>query len=67
MAMTLFLIGLGAAVLAWVWLSAPPRTLTITSGPAGSSFQRYAENYQEALAKHGITVNAIRIVIDPQG
>ncbi len=61
-AVMVFLIGLGAVALAWVWYSAPPRTLTITSGPAGSSFQRYAEAYQKALAEHGITLK-----IEPSG
>jgi hypothetical protein len=61
-AVMLFLIALGAAAVAWVWLSAPPRTLTITSGPAGSSFQRYAESYQKALAEDGITLK-----IEPSG
>lgn len=61
-AVMLFLIGLGAAAMAWVWLSAPPRTLTITSGPAGSSFQRYAETYQKELAERGITLK-----IEPSG
>lgn len=61
-AVMLFLIGLGTAALAWVWLSAPPRTLTITSGPAGSSFERYAGTYQKALAERGITLK-----IEPSG
>ena len=55
-AVMLFLIGLGAAAVAWVWFSAPPRTLTLTAGPEGSSFQRYAANYQKALAEEGITL-----------
>ncbi len=54
-----FLMMLGAAALLWVWLSAPPRSITITSGPAGSTFQRYAEKYREELATHGITLNIV--------
>ena len=48
-------------LLAVVWFveSAPPRTLTVTSGPAGSSFQRYAERYQANLAKHGVTLRIV--------
>jgi TRAP-type uncharacterized transport system substrate-binding protein len=42
--------------LAVVWFvqSVPRGTLTVTSGPAGSSFQRYAERYQASLATHGV-------------
>jgi len=48
-------------LLAVVWFveSAPPRTLTITSGPAGSSFQRFAERYQASLATHGVKLRII--------
>jgi len=55
----LFLLGLGAAAILWIMLSAPPRSITITSGPAGSSFQRHAEAYQKALAAHGITLKIV--------
>ncbi|HWA28828.1 MAG TPA: TAXI family TRAP transporter solute-binding subunit [Lacunisphaera sp.] len=40
----------------WVVRSAPPRQLVLTSGPAGSSFARWAEAYQKALAEHGVTL-----------
>lgn len=40
----------------WVVRSAPPQTVVITSGPEGSSFQRWALAYQKALAAHGITL-----------
>lgn len=50
------ILGVLAAAIVWLVLSAPPRRLTITSGPAGSSFQRYAERYKERLAKHGVTL-----------
>ncbi len=43
--------------LAWVVHSAPPRSLTLTSGPEGSSFARYADGYQKILATHGVTLN----------
>ncbi|HTZ21278.1 MAG TPA: TAXI family TRAP transporter solute-binding subunit [Opitutaceae bacterium] len=43
----------------WFVASAPPRTLTVTSGPAGSSFQRYAERYREKLAEHGVTLRIL--------
>ena len=48
----------GAAVL-WVVLSAPPRTLTLVSGPPGSTFERYAESYAKALKTHGITLKIV--------
>jgi TRAP transporter TAXI family solute receptor len=49
--------------LAWVVHSAPPRTLTITSGPEGSTFARYADGYQKSLASHGVTL----VVLPSQG
>ena len=55
----LFLLALGAAAILWVWLSAPPRSITITSGPPGSTFQRRAEEYQKALAQHGVTLKIL--------
>lgn len=39
--------------------TAAPRTLTISSGPAGSSFQRYAERYQKILAREGVTLKIL--------
>jgi len=38
----------------WVVQSAPPRKLVMTSGPEGSSFQRWADDYQKILAMHGV-------------
>ncbi len=55
----LFLVFLGGAALVWIWLSAPPRTITLTSGPPGSSFQRNAEAYQAKLAESGVTLKII--------
>ncbi|HEX7631093.1 MAG TPA: TAXI family TRAP transporter solute-binding subunit [Lacunisphaera sp.] len=56
---TAFTLLLGLLVLAaavWVVRSAPPRTLVLTSGPEGSSFARWAEEYQKALGAHGVTL-----------
>jgi TRAP-type uncharacterized transport system substrate-binding protein len=52
------------ALLAVIWVvrSAPPRTLVMTSGPAGSSFARTAENYKKALAARDVT-----LVVLPSG
>lgn len=45
-----------AVVGAIVWFlnPAPPTTLTISSGPEGSAFYRYAEQYRAILARNGI-------------
>ena len=56
---TLALALIGLLAVFWLIQSAPPRTLTVTSGPAGSSFQRFAESYEKALAKHGVTLKVL--------
>lgn len=38
----------------WFVYSAPPRTITITSGPAGSTFERNAGKYRDILARNGV-------------
>jgi TRAP-type uncharacterized transport system substrate-binding protein len=55
----LFLAFLGASAILWLVLSAPPRTITIISGPPDSSVQRHAEDYQKALAPDGITLKIV--------
>jgi TRAP-type uncharacterized transport system substrate-binding protein len=55
----LILVLLVAGAIVWIWLSAPPRTVTITTGPEGSSFQRYAEAYQKDLADDGLTLRIV--------
>jgi len=56
-----FLILLGVAV--WLALKlvqpAPPNTITITSGPEGSTFARNAERYQKILAGQGVTLKIL--------
>jgi hypothetical protein len=52
----------GVVILAglfWFIRSAPPRTLTITSGPPGSSFQRFAERYRDILSSNGVTLKIL--------
>lgn len=39
--------------------SAAPNTITITSGPQGSSFSRNAEKYKKILAREGVTLNIV--------
>lgn len=52
----IFLIVICLAAVVWIVRSAPPRRLVLTSGPEGSSFQRWANNYQKLLATHGVTL-----------
>ena len=53
-------ISIVAATLAFIFLSAaPPTTLTITSGPAGSSFHLTAERYAKILARDGVTLKIL--------
>jgi TRAP-type uncharacterized transport system substrate-binding protein len=51
------------AVLVWAALhfvrSAPPHTLTISSGPKGSSFETIAQRYGKILARDGIQLKVI--------
>jgi len=39
--------------------AAAPSSLTITTGPVGSSFHRTAERYQEILKKEGVTLRIV--------
>ncbi len=51
---------LALAVATWALLHfvrpAAPRTITISTGPEGSSFQRAAERYEKSFAKAGVTL-----------
>ena len=56
----LLLLSLIAAAVAFVFLrSAPPTTLTLTSGPKGSSFNNVAEQYRKILAREGVTLKIL--------
>src|SRR5262245_20904386 len=58
---------LGSAALLWLFLSAPPRSITIVTGPPGSMFERYvlgnptthAPGYKDELAKHGVALKIV--------
>lgn len=53
----------GVVILAAVFYfihSAPPRTLIITAGPPGSSYERFAEQYAANLSNSGVTVKILR-------
>ena len=53
-----------AAVAIWATLhfvqSAPPRSITISTGPAGSTFQTVAERYAKLLARSGVTLKVLQ-------
>jgi len=51
-------IAIGAAY--WFVRPAPADTLTITSGPSGSTFQLTAEKYAKILARHGVKLQVLR-------
>lgn len=56
----LLVISLGVGALAFVFLnSAPPTTLTMTSGPDGSAFRQSAERYRKILAREGVTLKIL--------
>jgi TRAP-type uncharacterized transport system substrate-binding protein len=58
-AVALFFLLLLALAVAWLIWSAPPRSVTLTSGPPGSSFERFAKAYQEQLATRGFTLKIV--------
>ncbi len=43
----------------WFFHSAPPTTITITSGPPGSSFETNAEQYAAILARKGVKLKIL--------
>jgi TRAP-type uncharacterized transport system substrate-binding protein len=52
--------GLAISTAAFVFMySAAPDTITITSGPSGSVFQRNAEKYKKILAREGVTLKIL--------
>jgi TRAP-type uncharacterized transport system substrate-binding protein len=56
------ILSISAAVLLavfWFFESAPPKTIVITSGTEGSSFQTNAERYQSILARDGVTLKIL--------
>ena len=51
---------LAASAAAFLFLNtAAPRTLTMTSGPPGSTFYRTAERYQKILSREGVTLKIL--------
>ena len=43
----------------WFFYSAPPDTLTITSGPEESAFRRNADRYREILLRNGVKLKIL--------
>lgn len=57
---SILLLGIAVALAGFLFLNtAAPRSLTITTGPTGSSFQRNAERYQKILARDGVKLNIL--------
>lgn len=58
--LALALVGIALALSTFGFLNlGAPTTLTITSGPEGSAFERYAERYQKILAREGVTLKIV--------
>ena len=56
----ILLVGLVAIVAIFLFInSAAPTTITITSGPPGSTFQNNAEKYKKILARQGVTLKIL--------
>jgi TRAP-type uncharacterized transport system substrate-binding protein len=56
----LLLIGVASSLAVFAFMHvAVPNTLTITSGPDGSSFNRNAEKYKKILARDGVTLKIL--------
>src|ERR1035441_3740549 len=60
-ALTTFLSISAVLILAvfWFFQTAPPKTITITSGAPGSSFQTNAQKYRAILASNGVTLRIL--------
>ena len=54
--LTIAVIGIGVFLFFYL---APPNTVSMTSGPKGSSFERYAEKYAKILKKQGVTLKIV--------
>ena len=53
-------LSIAVGVLAFLYLnSAPPTTLTMASGPDGSSFRNVAEQYRKILAREGVALKIV--------
>jgi TRAP transporter TAXI family solute receptor len=55
----LFIAAVLFAAVFWSIHSAPPSSLTITSGPPGSSYERIAQRYRDILSSNGVTLKIL--------
>ena len=55
----LFIAAVLFAAVFWSIHSAPPNSLTITSGPPGSSYERIAQRYRDILSSNGVTLKIL--------
>lgn len=54
------LIAAGVLVAAYWWLDPqPPKTVTLATGPGGGAYAAFGQQYAEALARNGITVQPL--------
>lgn len=60
-AFSVFLLIIAVTIFALYWFfhSGPPDTITITTGPEGSSFKKNAEKYAKILARNGVTLKIL--------
>ncbi len=59
-AVAVFVVGIGMIfAVFWFFHSAPPNTITITSGPEGSIFYTTAEKYAKILARKGVKLKIL--------
>ena len=55
------LIGIVSSVVIFLYMgSAAPNTLSIATGPVGSTFNNIAEKYKKILAKEGVTLKRVK-------
>ena len=47
------------ALVVWLVDPAPPRAITLSAGPADSSFMQVADEYRKVLARNGVTLNVL--------
>jgi len=54
------------AVATFVRLGAPPRTVTLATGPAGSTYAAIGERYRARLARYGVTLKLLSTAGDAE-
>ncbi|HEY1608227.1 MAG TPA: TAXI family TRAP transporter solute-binding subunit, partial [Paraburkholderia sp.] len=48
------------ALVVWLVNPAPPHTITLSAGPADSSFMQVANEYRKVLARNGVRLNVLK-------